>query len=132
MLNKKQIIQELNNFVDQYEINKSEIQVLGGASLVLRGLRPNAQDIDLYVNTETCKRLLNTGDFEKYVVKEDPKVMWVVGETMDMRDTAHECDWVFEGFNIQSLESILQLKLKLNRQKDISDIEMIKHVLSLA
>ena len=131
MLNKQRVLEELNKFADQHQIKKPDIQVLGGASLVIRGLREVAADIDLYVCKETCLRLLETGAFESRLVKEKPEIIWLTSELIDIRDTAYECDMTVEGFHIQSLKSVLGLKLRLNRDKDQADILNIQKTLNL-
>lgn len=129
MLNKQKILAELNAFVRRYRLRKSDIHILGGAALVIRGLREVAGDIDLYIGTNECQRLLGTGDFEDRVVVGKPTTLWLVRDKIDIRNTSYEYDMLFEGFHIQSLESILRLKLNLNREKDKADILKIQKAL---
>lgn len=129
MLDKQEVLEELNLFVVRYNLDKSDIQVLGGAALVIRGLREHAVDLDLYLCKEECQRLLSTGDFEEKIVESKPDVVWLVSESIDIRNTHYVCDVLVDGFPIQSLESILSLKLKLNRDKDKNDVRIIQAAL---
>jgi hypothetical protein len=111
------------------KLERNQIQVLGGSAMVLRGLRDLTADVDLYVPTEVCRRMVTTGVYYKMPVKGRPDVMWVVGGAIDARDTQHECDRIINGYHVQSLQSILNLKLPLNRKKDEKDIKILQEAL---
>lgn len=129
MLNKIQVLDKLSEFIWHMKLERKDIQVLGGSAMVLRGLRDLTADVDLYVPTEVCRRMVVTGVYYKMPVKGRPDVMWVVGGVVDARDTKHECDRIINGYHVQSVKSLLELKLPLNRKKDEKDIQILREVL---
>lgn len=129
MLNRNQVLDKLSEFVWHMHLERNQIQVLGGSAMVLRGLRDLTADVDLYVPTEVCRRMITTGVYYKMPVKGRPNVMWVVGGVIDARDTKHDCDRIINGYNVQSLRSLLELKLPLNRKKDEKDIKVLQDAL---
>lgn len=131
MLNKTQVLDRLSEFTWHMKLERDQLQVLGGSAMVMRGLRQETADVDLYVSTEVCCRMLTTGVYYKMPVKGRPDVMWVVGGAIDARDTQHECDRIINGYHIQSLQSILNLKLPLNRKKDEKDIQVLREALQI-
>ena len=131
MLNKTQVLDKLSEFTWHMKLERNQIQVLGGSAMVMRGLRDQTADVDLYVPTECCRRMVTTGVYYKMPVKGQPDVMWVVGGAIDARDTRHECDRIINGYHVQSLQSILNLKLPLNRKKDEKDIQILKRALQI-
>jgi hypothetical protein len=92
-------------------------------------LREEAKDVDVYLSTETCVRLSKVEGFKVLVVKGRPEVKWLEKGLVDIRDTGYECE-MLDGWNVQSLESVLKLKLGLNREKDQEDIRKIRERLS--
>uniref|UniRef100_A0AAU7PFR9 Uncharacterized protein n=1 Tax=Burkholderia phage vB_BgluM-SURPRISE13 TaxID=3159457 RepID=A0AAU7PFR9_9VIRU len=131
MLNRTQVLDKLSEFTWHMKLERNQIQVLGGSAMVLRGLREETADIDLYVPTDVCSQMLVTRVYYKIPVKDKPNVMWVVGGVIDARDTKHECDRIINGYPIQSVKSLLELKLPLNRKKDEKDIQILKHALQI-
>ena len=129
MLNRSQVLEKLSEFIWHMKLERNQIQVLGGSAMVLRGLRLETADIDLYVPTEVCRQMVMTRVYCKMAVKDKPHVMWVVGGVIDARDTKHECDRVINGYPVQSIKSLLDLKLPLNREKDKADIEILQKAL---
>lgn len=129
MLNKSQVLDRLGEFCWHLQLDRSEIQVLGGSAMVLRDLRFETADIDLYVPTEACRRMIMTGVYYKQSLKDKPNVLWVVGGVIDARDTKHECDRTINGYPVQSVKSLLELKLPLNRKKDEKDIKILQEAL---
>lgn len=131
MLNKAQVLDKLSEFCWHMKLDRHQIQVLGGSAMCLRGLRDLTADVDLYVPTEVCQRMITTGVYYKMTVKDRPEVMWVVGGAIDARNTQHECDRIINGYRVQSLKSILNLKLPLNRKKDEKDIQILREAILL-
>ncbi|BCM95139.1 hypothetical protein [Burkholderia phage FLC6] len=130
MLHKQQVLDKLSEFCWHMKLERNQIQVLGGSAMVMRGLRDLTADIDLYVPTEVCRRMVTTGVYYKLPVKGKPDVMWVVGGVIDARDTKHECDRIINGYHVQSLKSLLELKLPLNRKKDEKDIQVLREAMT--
>ena len=129
MFNKDRIILFTIRFANKYSIPRPNIQIVGGAAMVLRDLRNVTSDIDIYVDSYLCNRLLETEDFERKYDKDMPEVKWLANRFFDIRNTPHHCDLEIENFKIQSLESILAMKVALNRDKDQIDIAKLRKAL---
>jgi hypothetical protein len=129
MMNKDQIVEALNEFRLSYDVSLSEIQVVAGSALVLHGLRESASDIDLFVTPETCKRLLESDRFKKSDSRLGPESLRLVDEVLDIGELSYPCVVLDNGYSVQTLESLLKLKLEMNREKDQVDIERLKSVL---
>ena len=117
MLNKKETVDKLS----ELELGNDEFIVLMGASLVLHGIKKETNDINISVKSDTFNRLK-----EKYnsfyndvlgVIKYD--VFEVNSFDFDIKS-----DFI-DDYYCQDLESIMEVKKKLNRKKDIKDIKAI-------
>jgi hypothetical protein len=125
MLNKEAILDHLRNLTNRYRVSRKELQVLGGAALVLHGLRTHAEDIDIYLHFETCEKLLETGEFQQEPLDKECKI-WIKNEIFDIQNNYYPCEKSKEGFMIQTQESLLRMKSSLNREKDKPDIERLQ------
>jgi hypothetical protein len=130
MFDKKRIIETMQSFSLEFGIEPTDIQILAGAAMVLRDLRLVTSDIDIWISREDCLRIEKTRQFKRRVDKDDPDVIWLVRGNLDIRDTSHRCNMAYDWFLVQSLESLLEMKLKLNREKDQDDIKLIRQKLN--
>ena len=113
--------QEFIDRLESFGLPKSEYMILSGGSLLLRGLREETQDFDLCVTKELAERL----GLANCPVNE--KGSFVPFEDVEM--TANFGSRPFEtvdGFQCETLESVLELKRRLMRSKDVRDIEVIE------
>lgn len=128
MINKEQIEALLN----RYLLNKNEFIVLSGSALVLYGIKDETHDIDVSVSKEYFEFLLKTYkcEIEKYDVKNNVYVYYI-DNVINFSTNYYDVDYnVINGFKIQTIESILELKESLNREKDKKDIVKIKRYLN--
>ena len=111
-------------FIDKLEgsgFPKSEYIILSGGSLLLRGLREETADFDLCASESLAKSL----DLEN--CPRDDKGYYVPFEDVQMKTGMEGRAFdVIEGFQCETLESVLALKRRLMRPKDIRDIEVIE------
>ena len=125
-MNKQTILDILN----KYNFDKQEFIILSGASLVLQDVKEETRDIDITVSEYLYNRLLNDYNciFEKEV---DNYLVWFIDEIINFSTHYYdEIEYIdYNGYKIQSLESILKLKESLNRNKDKNDIEKIKKLI---
>ncbi len=91
MLNKEAILDHLRNLTNRYRVSRKELQVLGGAALVLHGLRTHAEDIDIYLHFETCEKLLETGEFQQEPLDKECKI-WIKNEIFDIQNNYYPCE----------------------------------------
>lgn len=127
-MNKQDIIKALNKY--HFDIN--EYMVISGASMVLQGIKENTKDIDIAVSKKYYDYL------EKNYKCNVEKVInglniYLIEDTINFSTNYYNRDEVvmYEGFPIQSLDGIKKLKLGLNREKDINDINKLDKYLNL-
>ena len=117
---------ELLNLLKELNFPKDEYYVLSGASLVLRGIRKEANDLDLCISEELfneIKNKFNLTDERKnecgfYKINDNLEI--VVNKKEDFKME------IGEKYNLEDLQTILDFKIKRNKPKDQKDIENIK------
>ena len=129
MLSKEQVMNEINQFEKEHGIPKKDILIFAGSALVMRGLRDACVDIDLGLPKEECIRLQEL----EGVTKAIPRLaghMRIEYGLLDVGDNTYPTE-MLDGYMVQTLESLLELKLSMNREKDQSDIVNLKRVLNV-
>ena len=117
---------ELLNLLKELNFPKDEYYVLSGASLVLRGIREEANNLDLCISEELFKQIKDKYDLtdEKkngcgfYKINDNLEI--VVNKKEDFKME------IGEKYNLEDLQTILDFKIKRNKTKDKKDIENIK------
>lgn len=111
----------------EYNLDKQEYIVLSSASLVLQNVKEYTTDIDIAVSEELYSIILEKHNcaFEKKIDNYD---IWFIDNIINFSNHYYEETEYIEllGYKVQTLRSILELKLNLNRAKDVKDIELIK------
>lgn len=103
---------------------KSEFIILSGGSLLMRGLREKTADFDLCASRKLAERI------DLYNQPTDEKGFFVPFEKCQMKDDFEKFKFdLIDGFQCESLESILEFKKRVNRPKDQEDIKNIGAVL---
>ena len=127
---------EIFECLKKYNLPKEKFVILSGASLVLRNIKSNTSDIDIVVTEDIEKLLLNqynNVEIERYD-KDSNKQIYMLDNILNF---SSNLSYILEnkeyemlnGYQIQSLDSIVQLKQKLGRQKDYEDIKYIQNYL---
>lgn len=123
--------QELIDLIEKLELPKDEYYILSSGSLALYNLREEVGDLDLCISKELFEDLkkkfgITEADKNKCgFYKVNDLVECVVDDKKDFtRDFR-------EGYPVEKLESVLNFKKGLMRQKDLKDIENIEKYLSL-
>ena len=120
---------ELLNLLKELNFPKDEYYVLSGASLVLRGIKEEANDLDLCISAELFNQIkdkFNLTDERKnecgfYKINDNLEI--VVDKKEDFKIE------IGEKYNLEDLQTILDFKIKRNLPKDKKDIENIKRYL---
>lgn len=117
---------ELLNLLEELNFPKDEYYVLSGASLVLRGIREEANDLDLCISEELFKQIK-----DKYNLTEEKKNecgFYKINDNLEIVvDKKEDFNMeIGEKYNLENLQTILDFKLKRNLSKDQKDIENIK------
>ena len=122
---------ELLNLLKELNFPKDEYYVLSGASLVLRGIKEEANDLDLCISKELFNQIkdkFNLTDERKnecgfYKINDNLEIVVDKKEDFKME--------IGEKYNLEDLQTILDFKLKRNKLKDKDDIENIKKYLHI-
>ena len=120
---------ELLNLLKELNFPKDEYYVLSGASLVLRGIKEEANDLDLCISAELFNQIkdkFNLTDERKnecgfYKINDNLEIVVDKKEDFKME--------IGEKYNLENLQTILDFKIKRNKPKDKDDIENIKKYL---
>ena len=120
---------ELLNLLEKLNFPKDEYYVLSGASLVLRGIREEASDLDLCISEELFNQIA-----DKYELTDDKKNecgFYKINDNLEVVVNKKEKFKMEEGekYNLEDLKTILDFKIKRNKPKDQKDIENIKKYL---
>mgnify|MGYP005824686141 FL=1 len=120
---------ELLNLLKELNFPKDEYYVLSGASLVLRGIKEEANDLDLCISAKLFNQIkdkFNLTDERKnecgfYKINDNLEIVVDKKEDFKME--------IGEKYNLENLQTILDFKIKRNKPKDKDDIENIKKYL---
>ena len=120
---------ELLNLLKELNFPKDEYYVLSGASLVLRGIKEEANDLDLCISKELFNQIkdkFNLTDERKnecgfYKINDNLEIVVDKKEDFKME--------IGEKYNLEDLQTSLDFKGKRNKPKDKDDIENIKKYL---
>ena len=121
--------EELLDLLENLNFPKDEYYVLSGASLVLRGIREEAGDLDLCISEELFDKIK-----DKYNLTDEKKNECGFYQISDNLEVVVDQKPKFklekgEKYNLEDLHTILDFKLKRNKPKDQKDIENIKKYL---
>lgn len=116
---------ELLNLLEKLNFPKDEYYVLSGASLVLRGIREEANDLDLCISEELFHQIKDKfnlteekkNEYGFYKINDNLEIVVDKKEDFKME--------IGEKYNLEDLQTILAFKIKRNNPKDKSDIEKI-------
>ena len=117
---------ELLNLLKELNFPKDEYYVLSGASLVLRGIREESNDLDLCISEELFNQIK-----DKFNLTEEKKNecgFYKINDNLEIVVDKKE-DFkieIGEKYNLEDLQTILDFKIKRNKPKDQKDIENIK------
>lgn len=104
-----------------------------GGALLLHGLRNESHDIDINVSQETYQSFLDRGYETDLNAIGRHRILVMNGENEIeiFDDGIAEVEYEeIDGVYVQTLESILNWKRILNREKDQKDIEVITSILN--
>ncbi len=116
-MNKQEYIAAL----EKLNLPKSEFIILSGGSLLMRGLRETSADLDLSASKKLARQI------DLYNAPKDEKGFFTPFDNCQMMDDAENFEFdIVDGYQCETLESILAFKKKANRPKDQKDIENIE------
>lgn len=118
---------DILKILESYDIDYNESIILSGASLVLQGVKEYTSDIDISVSDKVYHDLLKKYSCTLEKIVDNDKV-WFIDDIINFGRTYYDKVefYLLNGYKIQTIESILELKRELGRSKDMEDI---KHIL---
>ena len=121
--------EQLLDLLKELNLPKDEYYVLSGASLVIRGIREQAGDLDLCISRNLFEQIK-----DKYNLTEDKKNecgFYHINDSLEVvvNEKENFNMEVCEPYNLEDLNTILEFKIKRNKPKDQVDIERIQKYL---
>jgi len=118
--------EDILRILNEYNFDKEEFMILSGAALVIFDVKNSTDDIDIAVSSKMYDYLLNNFNCQFEKEADNYKVWFIDGVINFSKHYYNDFEFVYyNGYKIQSLDSVLRLKQKLNREKDKNDIERI-------
>lgn len=115
--------EELIKLIESLKLSKDEFWVLSSGALVLRGIYPDAGDLDIAVTEKGLEQLK-----ENYTLTQKSNGWYIVNDKVEcVLDTKE--DWkieTFDGYNLQSIEKYYDYLIHSNREKDKLRIPLVE------
>ncbi len=115
--------EELVELIESLKLDKNEYWILSSGALVIRGIYPDAGDLDIAVTEKGLKELKSN-----YNLKEKGKDWYIVNDKIECIIDTKE-SWKiekYETFNLQSIEMYYEFLKNSSREKDKARIPLIK------
>ena len=121
------IIKELNLPTDKFVVTS-------GSAMVLHNLREMTNDVDITVNSDLFEQFVEKGYEVKYHKINDIKSCTLIDLSDEIQlicidEIPNKYVTIVDGIPTQTIEHLLEFKLGLNREKDQSDINILKKYL---
>ena len=120
--------EELIELIESLKLDKNEFWILSSGALVIRGIYPDAGDLDIAVTEKGLKQLRTN-----YDLKEKEKGWYIVNDKIECVLDTKEL-WKIEkieGYNLQSIEKYYEFLKESNREKDKERIPLIEKYINL-
>lgn len=114
---------ELKDLIRSLKLDKDEYWILSSAALVIRGIYPDAGDLDIAVTQKGLEELK-----KNYILKEKENGWYIVNEKIECVLDKKE-DWKiekYEGYNLQSMEMYYDFLKNSKREKDKARIPLVE------
>lgn len=115
--------EELIELIESLKLDKNEYWILSSGALVIRGIYPDAGDLDIAVTKKGLQELKNN-----YNLKQKENGWYIVNDKIEcVLDTKEE--WKIEkygDYNLQSIEKYYDFLINSNREKDKARISLIE------
>lgn len=130
-MNYRQFKNVLGQFCLKYQVLRSQAYVSHGGAMLIYGYRHETEDVDVAVPKEIWDRL--AAQLEVTIVHNPTtQLIKIPGMEVDVHlhdDTRSNGYHMVDDVLITTVQQTLDDKLKLNRLKDMSDIEILRRVL---
>lgn len=123
-MDKAEFKQRYFEFLEKEKLKPEEALVGSGGTLLMYGLRKETQDIDMDLDRKKFLEFKKRG--YKTHIFNDTVLVIEYDSFIDIHEREVTDYVLVEGVGSWSLQSVLDLKMKLNREKDQADIKNIK------
>ena len=106
-------IDEIKKIISDFSINNGKYCIVGSASLVIRGLKEKANDIDILITKDEYDKIDD-------ILKNDKRIDFIVKDQIDII-----IEW-YEGYPLQTLDEMLSNKIRKNLEKDKDTIAILE------
>ncbi len=115
---------ELIQLIETLKLDRSEFWILSSGALVIRGIYPDAGDLDIAVTDKGLQQLKNN-----YNLKKKANDWYIVNDKIECVVDTKE-PWKIEKigeYNLQSMDSYYKFLKESNREKDKARIPLIEN-----
>ncbi|MGM9877697.1 MAG: hypothetical protein ACI33S_03515 [Bacilli bacterium] len=122
-MNKEDIL----NTLDKYNLDTNSFIIISGAAMVLYGFKEKTSDIDISVSKDYYNKLFD--DFNPTLEKtfKDKCDAYMIDDIINFSTNYYSENYTQIGkYKVQTVKELIELKEKLNRDKDKIDLELIK------
>ena len=115
--------EELIKLIESLKLNKNEYWILSSGALVIRGIYPDAGDLDIAVTEKGLQQLK-----DNYNLKQKENGWYTVNDKIEcVLDTKEACKIEEYGdYNLQSIEKYYDFLINSNREKDKARIPLVE------
>lgn len=117
---------DILEILKKYNFDSNEYIIISSAALVLQGVKEYTTDIDVACSDTLYNILLEV--YNCFLGKIDGQhKVWYIDNLINFSNHYYDNSEYIEllGYKVQTIESVLNLKKKLNREKDKDDIKII-------
>lgn len=122
-MEKRMIKEELINLIENLGIDYEEFWILSTSALVIRGLYPDAGDLDIAVTEKGLEQLK-----QRFELKQKPNGWYIVNDKVEcVLDTKD--DWKVEKYgeyNLESIKRYYNYLITTRREKDKVKLEIVE------
>ena len=126
-MNKKEIL----NTLKKYNLKTEKYIIISSAAMVLNNIKKETKDIEIAVDEEYEKELLKNYkcELEREIIDKEKKYKAYLIDDLINFSVHYYGEYKskkINGYNVQTIEEILKLKQRLNRENDKKDIKILK------
>lgn len=125
-------IKEFKDKLDKLPFSKGDYYVISGGSLLLHGIRKETDDIDICLDQNLFEVLMKNNSL-RLSDKENICPIYLYNGEIECIFKSKEdfdCTTTADGYQTESLTSILAFKINRGLEKDLNDINKIKNYLN--
>lgn len=129
-MNKNQIL----NALEKYNLDKDKFMIISSAAMVINDIKKETKDIDIAIEQSYEEILLKQYkcDFEREIIDNGKTYkVYMIDNIINFSNHYNEYNYEYKyGYKVQTVDDILKLKERLDRDKDQKDIKLLKEFLN--